>query len=60
MTRSIFDQLENPEAPEPMPVKEQPCTPNKHRWADTADVEGDTCNCGEWYRFKDRIERSPT
>jgi hypothetical protein len=30
------------------------CTTAAHQWpADT--VEGDTCQCGAWYRFDDRI-----
>lgn len=40
--------------------KSSPCTVDKHRWAGEADAEGDTCNCGAWYRFADRIERTPT
>lgn len=35
-----------------------PCSPDKHQWHHDADAEGDTCNCGEWYRFADRIERT--
>lgn len=34
------------------------CSLDNHVWNDEADAEGDTCNCGEWYRFADRIERS--
>jgi len=34
------------------------CSPDKHMWHENADTEGDTCNCGEWYRFADRIERT--
>ncbi len=26
-----------------------------HYWSEEADAEGDTCECGKWYRFKDRI-----
>ncbi len=34
------------------------CSHDRHYWPeDTA--EGDTCNCGAWYRFEDRIERTP-
>ncbi len=40
------------------PTPEKPCTSDDHFWADTAGAEGDTCNCGEWYRFHDRIERT--
>lgn len=35
------------------------CAGDVHRWADEADAEGDTCQCGNWYRFSDRIERTP-
>lgn len=35
------------------------CTDAVHVWHDDADTEGDTCTCGAWYRFKDRIERTP-
>ena len=38
---------------------ETPCTSDGYFWAETADAEGDTCNCGAWYRFRDRIERLP-
>lgn len=34
------------------------CDPDRHMWHEDADAEGDTCNCGEWYRFADRIERT--
>jgi hypothetical protein len=35
----------------------KPCGDGKHQWpADAAD--GDTCNCGQWYRFPNRIEES--
>ncbi len=34
------------------------CLGNKHHWSESADAEGDTCDCGEWYRFADRIESS--
>ena len=33
------------------------CVGLVHRWPDDA-AEGDTCNCGDWYRFSDRIQRS--
>lgn len=40
---------------------EKPCVSyptEAHYWPeDTAD--GDTCTCGEWYRFPDRIEKTP-
>lgn len=32
------------------------CGQGKHYWHENADAEGDTCNCGDWYRFADRIE----
>ena len=32
------------------------CGGGKHYWHENACCEGDTCNCGEWYRFADRIE----
>lgn len=35
------------------------CGMGKHYWHENADAEGDTCNCGEWYRFADRIEETP-
>lgn len=35
------------------------CEDDKHHWHEDADAEGDTCNCGEWYRFADRIEKTP-
>ena len=34
------------------------CSGSKHHWSESADAEGDTCDCGEWYRFADRIESS--
>lgn len=34
------------------------CEDARHYWHENADAEGDTCNCGAWYRFADRIERS--
>lgn len=34
------------------------CGSGKHHWHENANHEGDTCNCGEWYRFADRIETS--
>ena len=38
---------------------EKSCGEGKHYWSAEADAEGDTCNCGEWYRFADRIELTP-
>lgn len=38
---------------------EKACSSENHFWDETADAEGDTCNCGDWYRFRDRIERTP-
>lgn len=35
------------------------CSDDVHHWHENADAEGDTCNCGAWYRFADRIERTP-
>lgn len=35
------------------------CGDGKHYWHEDADSEGDTCNCGAWYRFADRIEETP-
>jgi len=32
------------------------CDDDSHFWSEDADAEGDTCNCGAWYRFADRIE----
>lgn len=32
------------------------CSHSRHYWHENADAEGDTCNCGAWYRFADRIE----
>src|SRR5262252_1099049 len=34
------------------------CGQGKHWWHEDADTEGDTCNCGKWYRFADRIEEA--
>lgn len=34
------------------------CSDDKHYWHENADAEGDTCNCGAWYRFGDRIEKT--
>jgi hypothetical protein len=34
------------------------CGHGNHHWHENADAEGDTCNCGEWYRFADRIEQT--
>lgn len=36
------------------------CSESKHYWHEDACCEGDTCNCGAWYRFADRIELTPT
>ncbi len=38
---------------------EWPCTGYEHYWDDTADADGDTCNCGAWYRFASKIVRTP-
>jgi hypothetical protein len=46
-------------APE-TPISAPHCTDDRHRWPKEADAEGDTCHCGAWYRFRDRIERTPT
>lgn len=35
------------------------CSDGTHHWHEDADAEGDTCNCGDWYRFADRIEKTP-
>lgn len=35
------------------------CSDTQHYWCEDADAEGDTCNCGRWYRFADRIEETP-
>ena len=35
------------------------CSDDEHHWHENADAEGDTCNCGAWYRFADRIIRTP-
>ena len=32
------------------------CKRERHVWADEATAEGDTCECGQWYRFENRIE----
>jgi hypothetical protein len=32
------------------------CDFGRHMWPIEADAEGDTCECGQWYRFNDRIE----
>src|SRR5688572_27672805 len=34
------------------------CDLSSHVWAVEATTEGDTCECGQWYRFDDRIESS--
>lgn len=34
------------------------CGQGKHYWHENACHEGDTCNCGDWYRFADRIEET--
>jgi hypothetical protein len=34
------------------------CGATTHYWHEDADAEGDTCNCGAWYRFDDRIEET--
>lgn len=46
--------------PKPMPVlvTEGRCRDGRHFWPEDAD-EGDTCECGQWYRFADRIEATP-
>ena len=35
------------------------CLSTEHFWSESADAEGDTCNCGAWYRFADRIVKTP-
>ncbi len=35
------------------------CTDGIHRWHEDADAEGDTCECGAWYRFENYIQRTP-
>lgn len=35
------------------------CSDGRHYWHENACHESDTCNCGAWYRFADRIERTP-
>jgi hypothetical protein len=35
------------------------CSDEQHCWHPDADEDGDTCNCGAWYRFKDRIVQTP-
>jgi len=35
------------------------CSDDVHHWHEDADTEGDTCNCGAWYRFADRIVSTP-
>lgn len=40
----------------PQPEGSALCRNDAHRWDDEADAEGDTCNCGAWYRFANRIE----
>ena len=37
---------------------ERRCADGRHFWPENV-VEGDTCNCGAWYRFHDRIEATP-
>jgi len=37
----------------------QDCVDAAHFWDAEATASGDTCNCGDWYRFADRIERTP-
>ena len=34
------------------------CGQGKHYWHENACHEGDTRNCGAWYRFADRIEET--
>jgi hypothetical protein len=36
--------------------RRRPCERGIHVWGEDATAEGDTCECGEWYRFEDRIE----
>lgn len=47
-----------PPLPAPFVADAGPCELDKHNWSAGADAEGDTCNCGGWYRFRDRIERT--
>lgn len=42
----------------PQISRETPCNGNCHWWPADSAV-GDTCNCGQWYRFNDRIEGTP-
>ncbi len=43
----------------PRTADQRPCADGEHRWPVDAE-EGDTCNCGQWYRFANRIEATPT
>ncbi len=43
----------------PRAETEIPCADGKHQWLSDA-AEGDTCHCGQWYRFANRIEATPT
>ena len=43
----------------PRAETEIPCADGKHQWLSDA-AEGDTCHCGEWYRYANRIEATPT
>jgi len=36
-------------------VGHEPCGLTTHIWPEDAE-DGDTCNCGEWYRFRDHIQ----
>lgn len=42
----------------PLPSQHGRCRDKRHFWPDDS-AEGDTCDCGQWYRFSDRIEATP-
>lgn len=44
--------------PSPILTTEERCRDDKHFWPDDS-TEGDTCECGQWYRFSSRIEAVP-
>jgi hypothetical protein len=56
--RSVESQIQSYEAAREQ--AERLCEGGQHHWSESADAEGDTCNCGAYYRFHHRIEKTPT
>ena len=40
-------------------TEQRQCEGGRHVWSEDATADGDTCECGAWYRFADRIEQTP-